>query len=49
MNLSADSSPVCRNTLRIMVESRLPDLVRSIINEELEKLKEELGKGLPFQ
>ena len=29
--------------IRIMVESRLPDLVRSIINEELEKLKEELG------
>jgi hypothetical protein len=28
--------------IRIMVESRLPDLVRSIINEELEKLKEEL-------
>ena len=27
--------------IRIMVESRLPDLVRSIINEELEKLKQD--------
>jgi len=29
--------------IRVMVESMLPDLVRSIINEELEKLKKELG------
>ncbi len=28
--------------IRVMVESRLPDLVRSIINEEVEKLKKEI-------
>jgi hypothetical protein len=28
--------------IRVMVESRLPDLVRSIISEEIEKLKKEL-------
>ncbi len=28
--------------IRVMVESRLPDLVRSIISEEVEKLKKEL-------
>jgi len=28
--------------MRAMVESRLPDLVRSIITEEVEKLKKEL-------
>jgi hypothetical protein len=28
--------------IQVMVESRLPDLVRSIINEEVEKLKKEL-------